>query len=114
MEGAALRSGGGCASATGSTPDFGLTRTPVESTEASAQFPLSGYHPDARCTCGPPEIGVGRCQRQIEAHRKRQVGRVVVGQTVLLREGWQFEKFGWRLLGSVNGKALSRVRNPSI
>ena len=67
---------------------------------------LSRHHRDARCGSRPPEIGVGRCQRQPEAHGERQVGRVVIGQTVLLRDRWQFENFGWNLLGGVNGKSL--------
>jgi hypothetical protein len=86
-----------------------------------AQFhPLARYYPDAGCGCRPPEIGVGRCRGQMEAHGKRQVCRVVVRQSVFLCDGWQFEKFATKLklhfvslrssLHYVGLEGLSRVK----
>jgi hypothetical protein len=81
---------------------------------ASDSAKLPGHHSDARCGCCPSEIGVGRCQRQTESHGKRQVRRVVDSQIVFLCEDGQFEKFGRVLRAASMGRALSRVRKPSI
>lgn len=67
---------------------------------------LSSYYLDACVGSGPSEIGVGRCQGQLESHGRCQVCCVVVGQTVFLGQNGQSENFGWNLLGSVNGKGL--------
>jgi predicted transcriptional regulator len=72
---------------------------------------LPRHHRDTRGSCGFSKIGVGRRQRQTQAHRKRQVSRIVVGKTVLLREGGQFEDFGgWPILSNLPPRSSRFLR----
>ena len=69
-------------------------------------FHLPRYHRDTRPDCGLPQNSISCCQGHFEVQREREIGRIVIGKTVLLSEFWQFEDFFRILLGSINRESF--------